>query len=113
MKIKFYDIKWKIKNNKIYNGKVTLVGEYDFKGDINDFIQEYENKCLFFNSPFKDFELDKTYYIITNDNELYGVITLHKGGTFIDCMEYNDRVIVKNAFPYLKCNIIGELEYDA
>lgn len=112
MRIKFYDITYKIKENKIYNGKAILIGEYDYdrdKGNVIDFAKYYKENYLYYQKPFKNLEIDKTYYMIANDTELFGVICLYKGFTFIDCMEHDDRVIVKSAFPYLKCYIIGEI----
>ena len=46
--------------------------------------------------------------MIADNNNLFGVFSMHMGYTFIDCMEHDDRVIVKQMFPYLKCNIINE-----
>lgn len=75
---------------------------------LQDFIKIYETEYLYYEQPFKDFVLDETYYMIANDNILFGVFSMHKGYTFIDCMGHDERVIVKQMLPYLKCNIINE-----
>lgn len=102
MKIKFY--------LQDYYKKPTECGEITINDifTLQDFIKIYETEYLYYDTPFKDFLLDETYYMIADDNNLFGVFSMHKGHTFIDCMEYDDRIIVKQMFPYLKCNIINE-----
>lgn len=77
--------------------------------NINDFKDWYENTYQYYEEPFNDtLQLDITYTMITDKEEIFGVISLHKGHTFIDIAEHDDRVIVKRAFPHMICNIIGE-----
>ena len=75
---------------------------------LQEFKELYKTEYLYYNVPFKNFSLNETYYMIADDNILFGVFSMHKGYTFIDCMEHDERVIVKQMFPHLKCNIINE-----
>ena len=98
--LEFYDIK---------NNIPKIVYRLQFNGDITDFA-EYYNSELCYLENFNDyFDLD-TYYYIIKDEKPFGVISLHKGYNFIDYAGYDDRAIIKRAFPHMKCDIIGEEE---
>lgn len=75
---------------------------------LQEFEELYKTEYLYYEQPFKDFVLDEKYYMIADNSNLFGVFSMHMGYTFIDCMEHDDRVIVKQMFPYLKCNIVNE-----
>ena len=116
--ISFYDIKVEFKNNKCYFKNKTKVGELSYGLRIYpDYNYSVIKECLLeslFDYPneitlAEKLELDKTYYLIEEDPwNIIGIISLHKGYTFFDCAEHDDRVIIKTAFPDKKCNIIGE-----
>ena len=40
--------------------------------------------------------------MITDKNEIFGVLSFHKGWTFIDCAEHDEKVIIKSALPNVK-----------
>ena len=100
--ISLYDINFKCKNNKIYflnKKKIATIknGSYE---DIKDYI-------LYDSDISNLMELDKSYYLIVEEPwKIIGVISLHKGYTFIDCAEHDERVIIHSAFPDKECNII-------
>ena len=56
-------------------------------------------------------EIDKPYYLIEEvpSWKIVGVAYLCKGYTYIDGADYDDRVIIKTAFPNQKCGIIEDL----
>ena len=100
--ISLYDINFKYENNQIYflnKKKIATIknGSYD---NIKDRVLD--------NTDISDLmELDRKYYLIVEEPwEIIGVITLHKGYTFIDCAEYDERVIIHSAFPDKECNIL-------
>jgi len=103
MTLEFYEIDY-ISKGCFLKGKIELKEDLN----INEFNEYYQNNYLYNEKPFKNFEIDNIYYIIKNNNKPFGVISLHKGFTFIDCPEHDERVIIKRAFPNIKCNIIGE-----
>ena len=105
MNLKFYEIDY-ISRAHFLKDEIQL----DKDLDVIEFNEYYTNNCLYFKKPFKEFEIDNTYFIIKNDEEPFGIISLHKGFTFIDCAEHDERVIIKRAFPDIKCNIVGEKE---
>lgn len=107
-KINEFKILW----NRLYITSTFFKGEIQLDKDLDviEFNEYYTNNCLYFKKPFKEFEIDNTYFIIKNDEEPFGIISLHKGFTFIDCAEHDERVIIKRAFPDIKCNIVGEKE---
>lgn len=116
--ISFWDIEVNTKNNKYFLKNKTKIGElyygipiypdYDFsviKDCILESLFQYPDKIKLVDK----LELDKTYYLIEeNPWNIVGVISLHKGYTFIDCADHDDRVIIKTAFPNKICNIVGE-----
>ena len=110
MKLDFYDINVEFKDNKVYGKDKKLIYTMNFDNQISleDFIDIFEEYNLYLDEVQDNFKLNETYYIIQDDNEIFGVISLNKGWTFIDCAEHDDRVIIKSVFPELKCNIIGE-----
>ena len=102
MKIRFY-----MPNEKYLP---IFCGEINFPHDITlqEFEKIYNLQYLYYEAPFKNLLLDEKYYMIINDNKIFGVFTMHKGYTFIDCAEHDERVIIKKMFPHLKCDIINE-----
>ena len=113
MILSFYDIPVRIDSDgyAYRNGMPTEVYKLNITEDNFDIfdLEEYVEKDLVYNEDFVDaFETDETYYILKDYKEIFGVISLHKGYTFIDCAEHDDRVIIKCGFPHLKCDIIGE-----
>ena len=89
----------------------TKIGTLNFNYDYN--YDDIEDKILSYDEKYRDIynkmELDQYYYMVEeNPWKIVGVISLHKGYTFIDCAEHDDRVTIKTAFPNQKCDIIGE-----
>ena len=106
--LKFYDIPVRYENNYVYsNGNPILMCQIeDFTFD--NFYNKVKNEFYDIADELDALEEDTTYYILKDDKEIFGVISLHKGYTFFDCAEHDDRVIIKCGFPHLKCDIIGE-----
>jgi len=109
--VNIYKIDYNCKDNRVYFKNKIKIGTLNFNYDYN--YDDIEDKILSYDEKYKDIydkmELDETYYMIEEDPwNIVGVISLHKGYIFIDCAEYDDRVIIKTAFPDKKCNIIGE-----
>lgn len=113
--ISFYDIDFDLIGNKVYCKKKTKVGElyhgipvtldYALKDQILEELFQYPDKIKL----AEKLELNKKYYMIEEEPwRILGVISLHKGYTYIDCAEHDDRVIIKSAFPTKICNIVGE-----
>lgn len=115
--ISFYDIEYKIQNNKIYFVNKKKIGELLYSVKIYpDFGFEVLEESLIdslFHYPDKidlaeKLELNKTYYMVEeNPWQIIGIISLHKGYTFIDCAEHDDRVIIQCAFPDKECHILS------
>ena len=109
--VNIYDIQCTYENNKVYFKNKEKIGtlnfNYDYNyDDIEDRILSYDEK---YKSIYNKMKLDKTYFLIEeNPWNIIGVISLHKGYTFIDCAEHDERVIIKTAFPDKQCNIVGE-----
>lgn len=110
--VSIYDIQFNTKNNKAYFKNKTKLGSiifnYDYNyDDIQDKILSYDEK---YKSIYDKMKIDEMYYLIEEEPwNIVGVITLHKGFTYIDCAEHDNRVIIKIAFPNQNCDIIGEL----
>lgn len=115
--ISFYDIEYGVKNGKIYFIDKKKIGELFYGVKIYpDFGFEILEESLIdslFHYPDKidlaeKLELDKTYYMVEeNPWQIIGIISLHKGFTYIDCAEHTDRVIIHSAFPDEECNILS------
>lgn len=104
--VNIYDIQTVLKNNKAYFKKKEKIGTMYFNyDDIEDRLLSLCN-----NEIYNKMEIDKIYYLIEEipSWKIVGVASLHKGYTYIDCAEHDDRVIIKTAFPNQKCGIIGE-----
>jgi hypothetical protein len=109
--VSIYAINCDFKNNKVYFKSKEKIGTLNFNYDYN--YDDIKDKILSYDNKYKDIydkmKLDKTYFLIKeNPWGIVGVIALHKGYTYIDCAEHDDRVIIKSAFPNKVCNIIGE-----
>lgn len=109
--LNIYDIQYNIKENKVYFKNKTKIGTLYFNYDYN--YDDIEDKILSYDDTYKNIydkmKIDETYYLIEeNPWKIIGTISLHKGYTYIDCAEHDDRVIIKTAFPNEKCNIEGE-----
>ena len=116
--ISFYEINNIFKENVAYFkskkkiGTMTVQEEEDYIDIYRDIYDEIEYKILNnekYEQLYKSLKLDETYFLIEEDPwNIVGVISLHKGYTFIDCAEHDNRVIIKTAFPDKICNIVGE-----
>lgn len=105
MRISFYTIdNFKVKtNNKIYNAQASIQGYYETTSKtIQEFEEELHRKFLYDKEPFNHFKEDIKFYMITDKNEIFGVLSFHKGWTFIDCAERDEKVIIKSALPNVK-----------
>ena len=81
MEIKFY-----IQENDksaLECGKIII----DNISTLQEFEELYKTKYLYYEQPFKDFILDEKYYMIADNNNLFGVFSMHMGYTFIDLDE--------------------------
>lgn len=113
--ISFYDIDFNLIENKVYCKKKTKIGElyHEIPVTLNDVLKDQILEELF-QYPDKiklaeKLELNKKYYMIEEEPwRILDVISLHKGYTYIDYAEHDDRVIIKSAFPTKICNIVGE-----
>lgn len=96
--------------NQKPNGRPNDNGTFIFDKNLTlqEFEEKYNKEYLYYEDFFQKLKIDETYYMITDDNQLFGVFVMHKGFTFIDCMEHDNRVRVKQMFSHLKCNIFGE-----
>ena len=109
--VNIYEINYNLKGNKVYFKNKEKIGTLNFNynynyDDIEDRILSYDEK---YKNIYDKMKLDETYFLIEeNPWNIVGVITLHKGYTFIDCAEHDERVIIKTAFPDKKCNIVSE-----
>lgn len=116
--ISFYEINNTFKENVAYFKNKKKIGtmivqeEEDYSDIYGNIYDEIEYKILNdekYEQLYNSLKLDKKYFIIEeNPWNIIGVISLHKGYTFIDCAEHDERVIIKTAFPNKKCDIIGE-----
>ena len=113
--ISIYDIKYKIENHKISFINKEKIGELcygirvypDYSFQV---LEESIKESLFLYSDKIDLAeklaLNKKYYMVEEDPwQIIGVISLHKGYTFIDCAEHDDRVVIQCAFPDKECYI--------
>lgn len=99
-KISIYDIETMQEGNKVYFKSKNKIAEVPYMTyeDLEQYIP--------YKSVADNLELNKTYYLVVeNPWEIYGVISLYKGWTFLDSAEYNNRVVIKSAFPDKECNI--------
>ncbi len=73
-------------------------------------LDEVEQYVLFEDEEICDkIQMDENYYLISeNPWKIIGVMSLHKGWSFFDRAEHDDRVRIKNVFPDKTCHIIGE-----
>jgi len=113
--ISIYDINYKIENHKVCFIDKEKIGDlyygirvypgYGFKvleESLIDSLFHYPDKI----DLAEKLALDKKYYMVEEDPwQIIGVISLHKGYTFIDCAEHDDRVIISCAFPDKECHI--------
>ena len=109
--VNIYDIQYTCKDNKVYFKNKTKIGTLNFNYDYN--YDDIEDRILSYDDKYKNIydkiKIDETYYLIEeNPWKIVGTISLHKGYTFIDCAEHDDRVVIKTAFPDKICNIVGE-----
>ena len=107
--VNIYDIQTVLKNNKVYFKKKEKIGTMYFNYDYN--YDDIEDRLLSsYNEIYDKMEIDKPYYLIEEvpSWEIVGVAYLYKGYTCIDCAYYDDRVIIKTAFPNQKCGIIED-----
>ena len=100
MKYNVYELKPRFRGGYVYKGKeppklvMTLdTGDEDYYTFMenhwyHDYCYKVEDKL----------ELDKTYYVINEDFTDFSVLSLHKGHTFWDCAEHDDRVVIAVEF---------------
>ena len=110
--ISIYNINYSLKGNKAYFKNKEKIGILKFSYDNYNY-DDIEDRILSYSDEYKDIydkmKLDEVYYLIEeNPWNIIGVISLHKGYTFIDCADHDDRVIIKTAFPDKICNIVEE-----
>lgn len=92
---------------EIKNKRKKLIGEFPkyihTLGDIDSY-------SIFCDEELYDaLELDEKYYLIESSPwTIIGVLSLRKGWTFTDTAEYDERLIIKGAFPDKICHVIGE-----
>ena len=109
--VNIYDIQYIIRENNVYFKNKVKIGTLNFNYEYN--YDNIEDKILSYDDKYKEIydkmKLDTSYYLIEeNAWKIVGVISLHKGYTFIDCAEHDERVIIKTAFPNQKCDVVGE-----
>ena len=106
--VNIYEINCVFKGNEVYFKNKKKIGTFNFNYEYNyDDIEERITSCSEeYEDIYNKMELDKTYYMVEEDPwQIIGVISLHKGYTFIDCAEHDDRVVIKCAFPDKECHI--------
>ena len=111
MLLEFYDIPVRLVGKKVrLMGKPKCIYSMSFSRDIDmdEFEEEFNDALMNDIRVDENFDLDKKYFIIEGHENPYGVISLHKGYTFIDCAEHDERVIMKCGFPEMTCHIVGE-----
>ena len=92
----------------------SAVSSKCFFAEYQDKIMIYTGELWFYeNERLSIFDLVRiddhiNSYILKDNKEIFGVISIHKGYTFFDCAEHDNRVVNKCGFPYFKCDIIGE-----
>ena len=101
--ISFYEINVTFKSNHVCFKNKKKIGEISyFDGVGNDVLDVILSSHDLLNSM----ELDKTYYMIVEEPwEIFGVISVHEGWTFIDGAEHYDRAVISVAFPDKDCHI--------
>lgn len=109
--VSIYDIQYTCKDGKVHFKNKTKIGSFIFNYDYN--YDDIEDRILSYDDKYKNIydkmKIDETYYLMEeNPWKIVGIISLHKGYTFIDCAEHDDRVIIKTAFPDKTCNIVDE-----
>ena len=92
--ISFYEINTTYKGNYVYFKSKKKIGEVPY-ADNDDYLRD----MILDSDLYARMELDKKYYMVVEDPwEIYGVISLYKGWTFIDCAEHDERVRISTAF---------------
>lgn len=109
--ISLYEINGIFNDDKFYFKNKRKIEELpEFNLETQEGISKLEEYINFNNYDlYNKLNIDKTYYMIKeNPWKIIGVINLHKGYTFIDVAEHDQRVIIKSAFPQQNCDIINE-----
>ena len=98
MKYNIYELHPIFANNKIYKSKTApkLVLTLD-TGDKKYY--QYMEENWYSNLVWKEdivgqLNLNRTYYVVSEDYTDFGVLTLYKGHTFFDTAEHDERVII-------------------
>lgn len=104
MRYNIYKLNPRFRSNKVYKGKKApeLLATLD-TGDKT--YLEYMDKCWYQEYCYKipqELELDITYYVIDEKFEHFYTLTLHKGFTYWDVAEHDDRVIIAVEFNLTK-----------
>lgn len=89
------------------NGKVVTSINSENKLDIDNIKNLGYSKLCFERDFTKNLCIGHTYFILCNDN-IIGIFTPHFGYSFFDVAEHDERVLIKQIFPKLKCHIIDE-----
>ena len=85
-------------------GSIFINENLSFEEQEKQIVENLMSNENFYNNV----KLEGYYYLLTDDDKIFGVCGIHKGFLFFDCAEHDDRVIIKKAFPHIKCYIIGE-----
>ena len=102
---------WKIdvictEDGKVYPGKNEPVQVQTLEVDTEDFFQymqeHYDTELVWNDDWMEPFELDEYYYVIDEDFTQFHVFSAHKGYTFYDTAEHDDRVRIAVAFKLTK-----------
>lgn len=90
-----------------FTGKKVYSLECDNAYTLDDFMNEFDNSDIAWD--MQDYiEVDEKYFMLKDDEKIFGVFCPHKGFSFIDVAEHDERVRIKHFFPELTCHIIGE-----
>lgn len=90
-----------------FTGKKVYSLECDNAYTLDDFMNEFDNSDIAWD--MQDYiEVDEKYFMLKDDEKIFGVFCPHKGFSFIDVAEHDERVSIKHFFPELTCHIIGE-----
>ena len=111
MLLEFYDIPVKFVGKKVYlidQPECIYSMSFSEAIDMDEFKERFNDALMNDIRIDENFDLDRMYFIIEGHENPYGVISLHKGYTFIEGANRNERVIIKCGFPEMKCYIEGE-----
>jgi hypothetical protein len=99
MKYNFYKLNPRHRNGRVYKGTKPpqIVASLDIPEDMEywDFMNKnYYSNLVYDDNFMKDIELNKHYYVISEDKKHFGVFSAYKGFSFWDCAEHDDRIVI-------------------